>query len=45
MKEMFKKGFGFVMGVYAACICINTIDGYLEILKNNKTNETEQEEV
>lgn len=45
MKEMFGKGFGFVMGIYVACKGVEIMEAYFESLKDKKeTNKTEQED-
>lgn len=43
MKEMFKKGFGIVMGVYAACCAVNFIDGVARNLVNEVEETSEKE--
>lgn len=40
MKEMFKKGFGIIMGIYAGSVCAIIVDKYLEPLYKNDSKES-----
>lgn len=42
MKEWFKKGFGLITGIYAACALITAVDKFLpEVAKPEKSEKEE----